>query len=128
MKFEDRFDKYLDPSFFQHRVGKLYILRHLVFADINELLPYVGFCARAVDFKDLTNGDFRCGLRIIKVIESFRGAVKSSLHLDYGLNQLRDTQERIQHMGSQNITFILGLILENMAYISGQVGFLILKL
>lgn len=23
VKFEDRFDKYLDPSFFQHRVGKL---------------------------------------------------------------------------------------------------------
>lgn len=88
VKFEDRFDKYLDPSFFQHRVGKLYILRHSIYADINEHLPFVGLCARTVDFKNLANGDFRCGLRITRVIGSFRGAVKSSLHLDCGLNQL----------------------------------------
>lgn len=59
VKFEDRFDKYLDPSFFQHRVGKLCILRYSICApvsltNINECLPYVRHCARAVDFKDIT--------------------------------------------------------------------------
>ena len=35
VKFEDRFDKYLDPSFFQHRVGKLCTLRHSVCASVS---------------------------------------------------------------------------------------------
>lgn len=32
IKFEDRFDKYLDPNFFQHRVNKLFIIRNLRFS------------------------------------------------------------------------------------------------
>lgn len=46
----------------------------------NEHLPRIGHCARVVDLKDLTKADFRCELRVIRVIESFRGAVKSSVH------------------------------------------------
>lgn len=60
VKFEDRFDKYLDPSFFQHRVGKLCMLRYSVcapisLANINEHLPCVGHCVRAVDFRGVTD-------------------------------------------------------------------------
>lgn len=70
VKFEDRFDKYLDPSFFQHRVGELCVLRHSMCAPMNNTLMitvrYVEHCARAVDIKDLTNGDFRCELGVIR--------------------------------------------------------------
>lgn len=64
------------------------------------------------------------------MIETFRGAVKNFLHLAYGLNQLRDTQKRLGNIWEARISLLLlmGLILENVAYICGQVGFLILKL
>lgn len=29
IKYEDRFDKYLDPNFFQHRVNKIFIITNL---------------------------------------------------------------------------------------------------
>lgn len=81
VKFEDRFDKYLDPSFFQHRVGKLCVLRCSLCAPIsltnfNEHLPYVGHCVRAVDFKDLTDD-----LSIIRVM---RGALEGKVRYNLG--------------------------------------------
>lgn len=48
----------------------------------HEHMPYIhiGHCAGAVDFKDLINGDFKCELRVMKVVEGFRGAVRISLY------------------------------------------------
>ena len=69
VKFEDRFDKYLDPSFFQHRVGVCTLRQSFVCKSVPHWASaYVDHYAKDGGFQEITTGDFRCKFRgIIKI-------------------------------------------------------------
>lgn len=49
IKFEDRFDKYLDPNFFQHRVGFYYLIEEYCWFGLPAYITYgVHICIYSV--------------------------------------------------------------------------------